>query len=98
MPEYTPRIAIVGAGPAGLTLGRLLYLQGIPATIYERRPEPTAEDLAKPCGMLDLHAESGIAALRDCGLPGWSTATAGCCTTTSATTATRRARRSRATT
>jgi ribulose 1,5-bisphosphate synthetase/thiazole synthase len=31
-----PSIAILGAGPAGLTLGRLLDLNKIPYTIFER--------------------------------------------------------------
>lgn len=63
-----PRIAIVGGGPAGLTLGRLLHKNHIPFTIYELRQKPSKADLAKPSGMLDLHEESGLAALRACGL------------------------------
>ncbi|KAL3473483.1 hypothetical protein BJX99DRAFT_248905 [Aspergillus californicus] len=63
-----PRIAIIGAGPAGLTLGLLLHNQNIPFTIYERRQKPTAEELAKPSGMLDLHDESGLAAIQACGI------------------------------
>lgn len=36
------RIAIAGAGPAGLTLARILHLAGIPSTIYEL--DPSKED------------------------------------------------------
>ena len=63
-----PRIAIVGGGPAGLTVGLLLHKRGVPFTIFELRQKPTNEELAKPSGMLDLHEESGIAALKECGL------------------------------
>lgn len=68
MPSFQPRIAIIGAGPAGLTLGLLLHKHGIPFTIFELRQKPTDEELAKPSGMLDLHDESGLAAIRECGL------------------------------
>ncbi|KAH1789159.1 hypothetical protein KXX35_006212 [Aspergillus fumigatus] len=64
----SPRIAIVGAGPAGLTLGALLHEHSIPFTIFELRQKPTAEDLSMPSGMLDLHEGSGLAAIRACGL------------------------------
>ncbi|KAH8700691.1 salicylate hydroxylase [Talaromyces proteolyticus] len=67
MPSH-PRIAIVGGGPAGLTMGVLLYKHGIPFTIFELREQPTEEELAKPSGMLDLHAESGLAVIKECGL------------------------------
>jgi 2-polyprenyl-6-methoxyphenol hydroxylase-like FAD-dependent oxidoreductase len=63
-----PRIAIVGAGPAGLTLGVLLHKRSVPFTIYELRQRPTEEELSKPSGMLDLHQESGLAAIRACEL------------------------------
>ncbi|KAK5938797.1 hypothetical protein PMZ80_008989 [Knufia obscura] len=62
------RIAIIGAGPAGLTLGLLLHRHAIPFTIFELRPKPTSLDLAKPSGSLDLHEESGLAALKACDL------------------------------
>lgn len=68
MPSSQPRIAIVGGGPAGLTLGLLLHKHGIKSTIFEFRQKPSEEDLAKPSGSLDLHDESGLAALRECGL------------------------------
>jgi 2-polyprenyl-6-methoxyphenol hydroxylase-like FAD-dependent oxidoreductase len=63
-----PRIAIIGAGPAGLTMGLLLHQRAIPFTIFELRPKPTPAELAEPSGMLDLHQESGIAAIKECGL------------------------------
>ncbi|KND86541.1 Tetracycline resistance protein from transposon [Tolypocladium ophioglossoides CBS 100239] len=68
MSPSPPRIAIVGGGPAGLTVGLLLHRRGIPFPIFELRQKPTDEELAKPSGMLDLHEESGLAALRECGL------------------------------
>lgn len=62
------KTAIVGAGPAGLTLGILLHKRNIPYTIYELRSKITDEELAQPVGSLDLHEETGLAALRECGL------------------------------
>lgn len=63
-----PRIAIIGGGPAGLTTGLLLHNHSIPFTIFELRQKPTEDELARPSGMLDLHEESGIAAIKECGL------------------------------
>lgn len=64
----SPSIAIVGGGPSGLCLGVLLHKHGIPFTIYELRNKPTSSALTTPSGMLDLHQESGLAAIRACGL------------------------------
>lgn len=63
-----PRIAIIGAGPAGLTLGLLLHLEGIPFTIYDLRSKPTEEEFAQSSGSLDLHEDTGLAAVRACNL------------------------------
>lgn len=68
MPPSQPRIAIIGGGPAGLTLSLLLHKHGIQSTIFELRQKPTDEALAQPSGMLDLHEESGLAAIRECRL------------------------------
>jgi len=59
------QIAIVGGGPGGLTLARLLQQNGASVTVYER-------DLNRhervQGGTLDLHDDSGLAALRAAGL------------------------------
>ncbi|KAH8897171.1 FAD/NAD(P)-binding domain-containing protein [Thozetella sp. PMI_491] len=68
MATSRPRIAIVGAGPGGLTMGLLLHQRNIPFTIFELRPKPTEDEIAQPSGMLDLHEVSGIAAIKECGL------------------------------
>lgn len=65
---FQPKIAIVGGGPAGLTMGLLLHKHHVPFTIFELRQKPTEEELAKPSGMLDLHEESGLAVIKECGL------------------------------
>ena len=62
------RIAIVGGGPGGLTLGNLLHKRNIPFTIFDLRPQITDEELDQPAGPLDLHEDTGLAALRDLGL------------------------------
>jgi 2-polyprenyl-6-methoxyphenol hydroxylase-like FAD-dependent oxidoreductase len=59
------RIAIVGAGPAGLTLARILHVHGIETSVYERDPAPDARSQG---GTLDLHPESGQYALEAAGL------------------------------
>lgn len=68
MSTHQPRIAIIGGGPAGLTVGILLHKHQIPFTIFEYRAKPTDDELASPVGMLDLHEESGLAALKECDL------------------------------
>lgn len=66
--DSRPSIAIVGGGPSGLCLGVLLHKNGIPFTIYELRDKPDDSALMTPSGMLDLHQESGLEAIRACGL------------------------------
>ncbi|KAL7910560.1 salicylate hydroxylase [Trichoderma velutinum] len=63
-----PSIAIIGGGPSGLCLSVLLHKHGIPFTLYELRDKPSDSALLTPSGMLDLHQESGLAAIRACGL------------------------------
>ncbi|KAK4066267.1 uncharacterized protein Triagg1_8099 [Trichoderma aggressivum f. europaeum] len=66
--DSRPSIAIVGGGPSGLCLGVLLHKHGIPFMLYELRDKPDDSTLLTPSGMLDLHQESGITAIRACGL------------------------------
>lgn len=61
----TPRIAIVGGGPAGLMCARVLQGHGIQPTVYDA---DAAVDARDPGGTLDLHADSGQIALEDAGL------------------------------
>ncbi|KAJ3178365.1 hypothetical protein HDU87_003680 [Geranomyces variabilis] len=60
-----PTIAIIGAGPGGLTLGRILQTRNIPFTIYEFDSNAEARSQG---GTLDLHAEGGQKALETAGL------------------------------
>ncbi|KAF8651391.1 hypothetical protein AX16_004813 [Volvariella volvacea WC 439] len=62
----TTSIAIIGAGPGGLTLARLLYAKSIPITIYERDTTPFSR--TSQGGTLDLHVETGQRALKEAGL------------------------------
>ncbi|WP_426278756.1 FAD-dependent oxidoreductase [Chryseobacterium sp. S-02] len=54
-------IAIVGGGPGGLTLARLLQLKGATVTVFERDVDKNARVQGAP---LDLHDNSGLAAIR----------------------------------
>ncbi len=63
----TPPIAILGAGPSGLLLGRLLDLANIDFVIFERDESSTTE-AAMRGGTLDIRADSGQVALQEAGL------------------------------
>jgi 2-polyprenyl-6-methoxyphenol hydroxylase-like FAD-dependent oxidoreductase len=65
MSKTPPSIAIMGGGPGGLTLARILQERGIPATVYELDASPDARDQG---GSIDLHEESGQLAMREAGL------------------------------
>ena len=59
------QVAIVGGGPGGLTLARLLQQQGVAVTVYERDASPQV----RPQGSaLDLHHDTGLKALAAAGL------------------------------
>jgi 2-polyprenyl-6-methoxyphenol hydroxylase-like FAD-dependent oxidoreductase len=58
-------VAIVGAGPAGLTLGRLLQMRGFNVKIFERDASPTSRPQG---GSLDLRPSLGQRAINAAGL------------------------------
>jgi 2-polyprenyl-6-methoxyphenol hydroxylase-like FAD-dependent oxidoreductase len=60
-----PHIAIVGGGPGGLMLARLLLLRGLRSTVFER--DRDAGDRPQG-GSLDLHGDTGQHAMRIAGL------------------------------
>jgi 2-polyprenyl-6-methoxyphenol hydroxylase-like FAD-dependent oxidoreductase len=59
------KIAIVGGGPGGLTLARLLQQSGAQVAVYERDQSRNARVQGSA---LDLHEDSGLAALEAAGL------------------------------
>lgn len=61
------QVAILGAGPVGLTMARLLQQAGIDVRVYERDKDPQARIWG---GTLDLHKSSGQEALKKAGLLG----------------------------
>jgi 2-polyprenyl-6-methoxyphenol hydroxylase-like FAD-dependent oxidoreductase len=54
------QVAIVGGGPGGLTLARLLQLKGSSVKVFERDVNASARVQGSP---LDMHEDSGLAAL-----------------------------------
>lgn len=59
------KVAILGAGPVGLTMARLLQQEGIAVTVYERDKDAQARIWG---GTLDLHKSSGQDAMKKAGL------------------------------
>lgn len=59
------KIAIIGAGPAGCMLARLLHQANIPVTIFEA---DAFLDVRSQGGTLDLHTKTGLAAMTEAGL------------------------------
>ena len=59
------QVAIIGGGPGGLTLARLLQLQNVDVKVYERDLNKNARVQGSP---LDLHDDSGLAAIRKANL------------------------------
>lgn len=59
------QVAIIGGGPGGLTLAKLLQLKNVNVKVYERDTNKNARVQGSP---LDLHENSGLAALEKAGL------------------------------
>jgi len=59
------QIAIVGGGPAGLTLARLLQLKRVNVKVYER---DISRDVRVQGATLDLHEGTGLEAMKRAGL------------------------------
>ncbi|MES2829342.1 MAG: NAD(P)/FAD-dependent oxidoreductase [Bacteroidota bacterium] len=59
------QIAIIGGGPGGLTLAKLLQNKGASIQVYERDIDKNARVQGAP---LDLHEQSGLAAISAAGL------------------------------
>ncbi|KAI8630975.1 putative oligopeptide transporter [Xylariaceae sp. FL1651] len=57
----TPKIAIIGAGPVGCMLARLLTLSNVSVTVYESDASPNYRDQGST---LDLHPKTGLAAIK----------------------------------
>ena len=65
MPLQDKTVGIIGGGPGGLTLARLMQLKGVHVRVYERDISENARVQGAP---LDLHHDSGLKAIREAGL------------------------------
>lgn len=63
--ERSLRIAVIGAGPGGLTAARVLQRRGLSVTVYDADRSLASRSQG---GTLDLHADSGQIALEYAGL------------------------------
>lgn len=63
--DFFPKIAIIGGGPAGLTLANILQKNSIPFSLFEHDASPNERNQG---GTLDLHPKAGQAAFREAGL------------------------------
>lgn len=59
------KVAIVGGGPGGLTLARLLQQQGVAVKVYERDVNQQVRSQGSP---LDLHHDTGLKTMAAAGL------------------------------
>ncbi|KAJ2956905.1 hypothetical protein NQZ79_g7329 [Umbelopsis isabellina] len=56
-----PKIAVIGGGPGGLILARVLKVNGLQSTVFELDAQAASRDQG---GTLDMHPESGQMALK----------------------------------
>ncbi|PBJ06058.1 NAD(P)/FAD-dependent oxidoreductase [Flavobacterium sp. ACN6] len=59
------KIVIIGGGPVGLTTARILQINGVDVTVYEREINAQARTSG---GTLDIHSDSGQYAIQKAGL------------------------------
>lgn len=59
------KIAIIGGGPGGLTLARLLQEKGVNVKVYERDEN---RNVRQQGSTLDLHEDTGLKAMQEAGL------------------------------